>query len=97
MVEIQFSENIEIINRKRKTHTFWVQIQFFIKCKVNEICKKKLISSFYISGGKDSKSVLEYDEKNDKWSKLNDLKVSRAGYLLELPRKMNKLSFDWWI
>lgn len=25
-LEIQFNENIKIINRKRKTHTFWVQI-----------------------------------------------------------------------
>lgn len=49
----------------------------------------------YYLGGKDSKIVMEYDEKNDEWTKINEMHFPRAGYLLKLPKKMNNLEFNW--
>lgn len=69
---------------------------FFDKTDLNKlIIRQKITLILCILGGKDSQSVLEYDEQNDKWLILNDLHVPRAGYLLELPKKMKDLEFDW--
>lgn len=46
-------------------------------------------------GGRDSKNVFKYDEKNDGWKKLTNLNLPREGYLIELPIKMKEYKFDW--